>query len=278
MMQQPHSMPQRCDSRTLAPHGPPACVLAKPPPLRVLPHHGSEQQAIPPHALFLDFDGTLVEIADHPDRVEVAPGMPDMLQRLDHALDGRLAVISGRSVSVLDRLLGPTGISMAGSHGGEFRPAGADKVEALADPLPRAVSDRLHRFAHDAGGLLVELKPFSTAVHYRAHPEACARLLACAGELAETHGLGLKHGKMVVELVMPGSDKGSAVTKFMGLPGFAASRPWFAGDDVTDEDAFKAVTRYGGGGILVGPLRETAALWHLSDVAALHDWLAEALK
>ncbi|WP_156840351.1 trehalose-phosphatase [Novosphingobium aquimarinum] len=224
-------------------------------------------------ALFLDFDGTLVEIADHPESIHVADGLPAMLEALSTSLDGRMAIVSGRALSDLDRFLGPVAVAMAGSHGGEFREAGARDAIPLAKPLPAAVLENLQALAKAHGDLLVEAKPFSAAIHYRTNPSACEALLEATQAMAAANGLKLKHGKMVIELVMPGSDKGTAVRRFMDLPGFKNTRPVFAGDDVTDEDAFKAVAPYGGGGILVGPMRETAAVWRLESVAAVHAWL-----
>jgi trehalose 6-phosphate phosphatase len=231
-------------------------------------------QAAEPVALFLDFDGTLVEIADHPDGVTVPPDLPALIARLSERLDGRFAVVTGRSLDALEALLGPLDVAVAGSHGGEFRPAGSRTVEALAQPLPEDVTARLSAFAKAHGGLLVEPKPFSIAVHYRRHPEALPALLACAEETAAVFALKLKHGKQVIELAMPGSDKGSAVRRFMEAPSFAGATPLFVGDDVTDEDAFAAVSALGGAGILVGPLRQTHAAWRLGSVAEVHAWLA----
>lgn len=242
--------------------------LAPPPPLR----------AWRKAALFLDFDGTLVDIADHPDEVVIARGLPALIEALARQFDGRLALVSGRSLSALEALLGPIGVAMAGSHGGEFRPAGAVMALALADPLPTDVVTRLSHFAQANGGLLVEPKPHSVAIHYRRHPEALDALLAYATGIAEGTALGMKHGKQVIELVMPGADKGAAVGKFMQLDGFAGAEPLFLGDDVTDEDAFVAVARLGGSGILVGPMRPTAAHWRLPDVMAVHAWLAASLE
>ncbi|PNU04166.1 trehalose-phosphatase [Novosphingobium guangzhouense] len=229
-------------------------------------------------ALFLDFDGTLVDIADHPDAVIVAPDLRPLLERLSDALDGRLAVITGRSIAALEALLGPAELAIAGSHGGEFRPAAKAAVEPLASALPDAVVARLHEVAHENGGLLVEPKPFSAAVHYRHHPEARDNLLDCARQLAAEFGLGIKHGKQVIELTMPGSDKGTAVSRFMALPAFRGTTPVFLGDDVTDEDAFIAVDRLGGHGILVGAQRPTAAAFRFEGVAQVHHWLHAALR
>lgn len=227
-------------------------------------------------SLFLDFDGTLVEIAERPQDVVVAPGLPAALTALSRRLDGRLAIVSGRSLAALDQHLGPLPVAMAGSHGGEFRPANG-QVQALAEPLPRAACEAMDAFAQDHGGLVFESKPFSVAVHYRNQPQVAEALVARAAEVGREFGLKIKHGKMVVEMSMPGSDKGNAVDHFMALAPFAGTRPLFAGDDVTDEDAFRAVSRFDGGGILVGPPRETRALWRLDTVAALHSWLEDTL-
>lgn len=237
--------------------------LAPPPSLG----HGTDL------SLFLDFDGTLVEIAERPQDVVVAPGLPEALTALSRRLDGRLAVVSGRSLAVLDEFLHAAPIAMAGSHGGEFRPAGASHTQALADPLPKPLCEALSAYARDNGGLVFEAKPCSAAVHYRGRPEIAAALFTYAASLGSEFGALVKRGKMVVELTMPGSDKGNAVTRFMEQPPFAGTRPLFVGDDVTDEDAFAAVRRFDGGGILVGPMRSTQALWRLDDVAAVHRWL-----
>lgn len=241
--------------------------LPQPPPLRLQPQT----------TLFLDFDGTLVDIAEHPDAVIVSPALPGILQSLSDRLEGRLALISGRSLAALEAMLGPMEIAMAGSHGGEFRPSRTGAVEALADPLAPRVTETLAGFARANADMLVEPKPFSVAVHYRHHPHARDALLALAQEIADAEGLRLKHGKQVVELVMPGSDKGSAVASFMARTPFAGTAPLFVGDDVTDEDAFAAVGDFAGTGVLVGPLRRTAAHWRLPDVSAVHRWLEGGL-
>jgi trehalose 6-phosphate phosphatase len=248
-----------------------------------LPASDVEAQLPPPPRLasasgvsvFLDFDGTLVEIADRPGDVVLPAELPQALRALSRRLDGRLAIVSGRGLATLDRMLEGVQVAMAGSHGGEFRPAGADRAQALAEPLPRPVCQALDDFAQDNGRLVFEAKPFSAAVHYRGRPEIGEALHAYAIKLGAEHDLVVKHGKMVVEVTMPGSDKGHAVTRFMDMAPFAGSRPLFVGDDVTDEDAFAAVRRFDGGGILVGPMRPTQALWRLESVAAVHRWLED---
>ncbi len=229
-------------------------------------------------ALFLDFDGTLVDIAPHPDAIEVAASLLGLLEVLTGALEGKLAIVSGRSLADLERHLGRLDIAMAGSHGGEFRPAGTSEVQSLADPLPGNIVAALEAISERHGGLLVEPKPFSAAIHFRDRPQAEADVLARTQDLADRSGLKLTKGKMVAELAMPGSDKGSAVARFMDTPVFSGSQPVFVGDDITDEDAFKTVLDFEGGGVLVGPERKTAARWRLPGVAHVHDWLKAILQ
>ena len=227
-------------------------------------------------SLFLDFDGTLVAIAELPHAIEVDAALPGLLSRLNAVLTGRLAIVSGRALADLDRYLDIPGVAMAGSHGAEFRAGGSTSIEPLADPVPSDVEQALRDLADRMGGLLVEPKPFSIAVHYRTRPEAEPEVLASAARLGERAGLTLKRGKMVAELVMPGADKGGAVDRFMQMPVFAGSRPIFVGDDMTDEDAFRSVRDHEGGGILVGSERETAAMWRLADIGDVHRWLKAA--
>lgn len=232
---------------------------------------------LPQAALFLDFDGTLVEIAPAPDAIRVDPALPAILQELADKLEGRLAVVSGRSLADVTRYLGTDRITMAGSHGAELRHPGNGEWVSLADRVPPEVETELNRFAATREGLLVEPKPYSVALHYRLRPEAEDEALAVTRSLAEALGLNVKRGKMVVELLTPGYDKGSVVAKFMETAPFRGSRPVFLGDDITDEDAFTKVLELDGGGILVGPERETAARWRLPGVADVHAWLKAAL-
>jgi trehalose 6-phosphate phosphatase len=226
-------------------------------------------------ALFLDFDGTLVELAETPDAIRVPPTLGAMLRQLGRQLDGRIALVSGRAIGDLERHLECSGIAVSGSHGLELRLRDGSNVPLGARHDLSEARERLERFAEDERGLLVEHKPFGAALHYRLAPQAEARVTEFATDLAERTGLALQQGKMVIELRPPGADKGDAVRAFMTEPDFAGARPRFVGDDLTDEDAFRAAADLGGGGILVGPQRETAAKWRLEDVGAVSAWLAE---
>ena len=226
-------------------------------------------------ALFLDFDGTLVELAETPDAIQVAPTLGALLRRLGKRLDGRLALVSGRAIADLERYLECSGLAVSGSHGLELRLRDGSRIALGARYELTEARECVARLAEETPGLLVESKPFGVALHFRQAPQEEERVTQLLAQLADRTGLSLQRGKMVVELRPPGADKGDAVRAFMAEPDFAGARPLFVGDDLTDEDAFRVAGELGGGGILVGPERETAAKWRLADVAAVSAWLSE---
>ncbi|WP_375402547.1 trehalose-phosphatase [uncultured Sphingomonas sp.] len=240
--------------------------------------------AAPPLDLFasaylvLDFDGTLVNLVDRPDAVNVDPELRALLARLAGALPGRVAIVSGRSVAQLRAMLGDAadGIALAGSHGAEIADAGRGEDgcgTVTPPPTLNIVAARMHAFAASRPGVVVEPKTLGVALHYRLAPWHEADAVAAARALAAEHGLILQHGKMMAEVRADG-DKGRAVTRLAATAGFA---PLMFGDDVTDEDGFAAAAALDGAGVLVGEPRETQAAHSLADVAAVRRWLTHAL-
>ncbi len=225
-----------------------------------------------PVALFLDFDGTLVELAAAPDAILVRDGLGDALTALSRRLGGRIALVSGRSIADLERYLGPLPIAMAGSHGAAIRAADGSPLGKPAQGVSDAVREALRRFARDEGVSLEE-KAHGAALHFRNAPEREADAHAFASALANEHDLATKRGKCVVELVEHGIDKGRAVDTFLDQAPFQGAIPYFIGDDVTDEDGFAACQRHGGKGILVGERHHTKAAHTLAEVDAVHKWL-----
>ncbi|MFN3725179.1 MAG: trehalose-phosphatase [Allosphingosinicella sp.] len=226
-------------------------------------------------ALFLDFDGTLIELAETPDSITVSADLPRLLERLRDQLHGRLALVSGRALSDLDRYLSISGIPFSGSHGLELRLGDGTLVPLHAPRGLDEVRERVRRFAADRGGLLVEDKPAGVALHFRLSPDAANSAIDFMERLARESDLVVQHGNMVAELRPAGADKGDAVRALMTEEPFKGARPVFVGDDLTDEHAFAAVADMGGAGVLVGPLRETAALYRLPSVAGVAEWLTE---
>lgn len=228
-------------------------------------------------SLFLDFDGTLVEIASRPEAVVVGEELRSLLIRLRDRLDGRLAIITGRPLGDIDRLIHPLQLPVAGSHGLEHRHANGETVAAdRPERLDFALTE-LRRVESANPGVLVEPKPLGVAVHFRGAPEAEGEVRQSAEEIAEASGLQLQPGKMVIELRAAGGNKAAGLRALMGAPPFAGTRPVFIGDDCTDEPGFAEARRLGGDGIYVGEPRETEAGFRLGSVADVLSWLDEAM-
>ncbi|MDV3455914.1 trehalose-phosphatase [Sphingomonas sp. HF-S4] len=227
-------------------------------------------------SLFLDFDGTLVELADRPDAVAVDQRLRGLMHRLLDRLDGRVALISGRPADQVRTLFGEPVLTVVGSHGMEFRFADGREVQAARpEGLPAAL-DAMHALAARSPGVLVEDKPLGAALHFRQAPEQEAACQALAAQLAQAHGMYLQPGKMMIEVRAAGGDKGAALHQLMSEPKLASTRPLFMGDDHTDEPGFAAAEALGGAGILVGPARASAARYRLADVEAVLSWLEAA--
>ncbi|NLF55421.1 MAG: trehalose-phosphatase [Thauera phenolivorans] len=207
-------------------------------------------------ALFLDVDGSLLDIAATPDAVVVPVTLRTALRKLHDELDGALALVSGRSIEDLDRLFHPLALPAAGAHGVEWRQW--EGGELRREPLPRfpdSLRAEMHTLAAAGGGLLLEDKGASVALHYRAAPalgealgRALTRLLAAPGH----DGFRLLPGKMVYEVVGASWNKATAIARLLAQPPFAGRRPVFVGDDVTDEPAMAAMPAHGGLGLAVG--------------------------
>lgn len=226
-------------------------------------------------ALFLDFDGTLVELAPTPGAVMVDDRLTRLLTLLADRLEGRVALVSGRPVAALRELL-PLSLFAVGSHGMEFGAIGGAIDIAVRPAALAAVLERMQDLAARCPGLIVEDKPLGAAMHYRQVPRAETVCRELAARLAEEHGLHLQPGKMMVEVRAPGGDKGTAIDRLMREPEMRGARPVFMGDDLTDEPGFTAAAKLGGAGILVGGERPTEARYRLPDVDAALSWLEAA--
>ncbi|HLK26576.1 MAG TPA: trehalose-phosphatase [Caulobacteraceae bacterium] len=252
-------------------------------------HRGRAQKAdsasadappLPPladSALFLDLDGTLAPISPRPEDVKPEVWRTDLLRRLGKALGGRVAVVSGRALADVDRILDRAVEAVAGVHGLELRLPGRGVWRAQPSASLAAARDSLESLVERWPGIRIEDKALSIAAHFRAAPEAGASVRTLTERLARELGLVLQPGDMVAELRTPGPDKGGAVRALMAEAPFAGARPVFVGDDLTDERGFAAAAAMDGYGVLVGPPRETRATARLADVAAVRDWLEAAL-
>ncbi len=205
------------------------------------------------HSLFVDFDGTLVELAERPEQVLVAAPLVATLARLYELLGGKLAVISGRPIAQIDAMLYPLVLPAAGVHGLERRDA-AGLLRQAPIPDMSTVLAAAQLLAATHPGLWVEQKYGALALHYRQVPQLgplCDQVMLEA--VLNCPGTVLLNGKMVVEIKPAGIDKGTAILAFLQEAPFIGHRALFAGDDTTDEAGFDMVQQLGGAGIKVGP-------------------------
>jgi trehalose 6-phosphate phosphatase len=230
-------------------------------------------------SLFLDVDGTLIDIAESPDAVTVPAGLPETLARLHGGLDGALALVSGRSIAKLDRLFAPYVFPAAGEHGAELRRSAAHPIE---EP-PRSermleLNRRLAAISANNPGVFIEAKRAAIAVHYRQAPARGPAVLA-AIEAALFEGFTDLHvlsGKMVFEIKPRHVNKGAALRALMRDAPFAGRPPIFVGDDTTDADGIRAAQELGGVGIFVGPEPGAQSSFGFIAPAEVRAWLAEA--
>lgn len=237
-------------------------------------------------ALFLDVDGTLLDIAPRPELVRVPADLPYLLEALARRHEGALALISGRTLADLDRLFRPWRGAAAGMHGAERRRADGSGVEAGESTADRSAAAALARLRPQLGavarhwpGAWIEDKGRTLALHYRAIPAREAEIRDAVARLAEGESevLRLIAGKMIVELQPRHRNKGAVISAFLAEPPFRGRCAVFVGDDTTDEDGFAEINRRCGLSIRVGPEpAATAAAYGLLSPAEVLSWLETA--
>lgn len=231
--------------------------------------------------LFLDLDGTLLDIASRPEAVTVADDLLPSLARLTNLLEGAIAVVTGRKLEDVDNLLGPLPIPIAGLHGAAIRLDGKLHQAEGASDIPPPLTDSLLEFVLQRPGLLIEPKGASVAVHYRNAPERAGEVEAEVTRLVAAHAPlhDIQPGKMVFEIKPRGVNKGLAVQTLLETPCFRGRRPAVFGDDLTDEAGFSVARMAGGAATIVGaPPRPTGADHRLADPSAMRAWLAGAWR
>lgn len=234
--------------------------------------HAAADAAAPRLAIFTDFDGTLVDIADTPDGIDVPLSLPQALQRAADELDSAFAVLTGREIGDIDKYLSPLVLPVAGAHGTQRRRA--DGTVEMADDASVLAAEQIARDLEPLvmanPGLLIEAKDGTVALHFRQAPEleeACR--IAMQDAISKVPDFALVPGKMVLEARPRGVTKGTALRAFMNEEPFIGRTPIFIGDDTTDEDGFIAAQELGGVGIKLGD-GETAARMRIANVASVH--------
>jgi trehalose 6-phosphate phosphatase len=246
-------------------------MAAEPAPLLSFDHTGLQPETT---AIFLDFDGTLADLAERPDDVSVPAATREIIARLQRSTQGALAIVTGRPIADIDRFLAPLVLPVAGVHGMERRNAGGDRTAAQIDrKVFTTLRSRLQAFTDARPGLLLEIKQGSMALHYRQRPELGEECAAAVHRALDgLAGFHVLHGKMVIEVKGGKATKADAIAAFMKEAPFRGRLPLFAGDDVTDEDAFRGIAQVNGISIKVGS-GATAASFRTEGTATFRGWL-----
>lgn len=234
-------------------------------------------------ALFLDMDGTLLEMAPSPESVRVPSGLTALLQDLSDGLGGALAILTGRQVIEVDRLLDPLRLPASGVHGAQIRRTWDGAIETGSPELPDELVAQLVALEGRMPGIRAEAKGPGFALHYRVVPHVQAELEAALRRLLADYASNvvLSRGRKIFEIIPIGTTKGTSLVTFAALPAFAGRRPVMIGDDIGDEPAFAAAARLGGMGLRVAGEhfgRDAANLDGPSDVYRLLTRVLERLQ
>ncbi|MCE7027499.1 trehalose-phosphatase [Jiella avicenniae] len=226
------------------------------------------------HALFLDFDGTLVDLVDDPTEVALAGDRIERLAEMTERLSGALAIVSGRRIADLDRFLAPLAFAAAGVHGLERRREPGGETEFLMQPEALdPIRDALAPMLEENRRLQLEDKGTALVLHYRTAPDLAEAAKSVMRHAVEGRDdLVVMEGDNIVEVHPAGMDKGKALADFMAAAPFGGRIPVYLGDDTTDEFALKIVTEMRGIAIKVGG-KESVAEYRLADVVDVHHWL-----
>lgn len=225
-------------------------------------------------ALFLDVDGTILDLAETPTAVVVPDGLLSALVRAGKALGGALALVSGRAVADIDTLFHPVQFPAAGIHGFELRPR-SGPPRRVAPLMTEEQRRKLMAVAFGLDGVIVEDKVGAVALHYRLAPdvrEVLARRIEAVLADDDLHDFDMRPGKMLWEVRRNGIDKGKAVEALMRLAPFAGRIPVFVGDDETDLDGFAGARRLGG---LALPVRDLTPGPGFDGPSEVRAWLGQ---
>jgi trehalose 6-phosphate phosphatase len=226
-------------------------------------------------ALFIDIDGTLLDMAPRPDAALVPAGLVDTMDGLVQRLGGAVALVTGRRVSDADRFFEPLRLVTSGVHGSEARSAPGGAIELLAAPAPPGMLRAVHAIAGLSSGILVEEKGAGVAVHFRDAPQQLPAIERSLGRIViEWDSYTLRCGRKVLELVPKAHSKGTGLGALMRLPAFSSRRPVMIGDDHGDEPAMHLAQRMGGLALRVAGEHFGRDGADFDDAAGVRSWLS----
>jgi len=232
--------------------------------------------------LFLDVDGTLIELTDTPSQTAADAEIKTLLYEVAERLGGAVGLISGRRIATLDELFAPLKLPAAGLHGVERRKMdGSIQGASFVDSQLERARASLKALVEAHPGTLFEDKERTIAVHFRTAPHFADALRDAIIDIAKPLGTNyhIQGGKMMYEIKPRGFSKATAIQAFMKESPFRGRRPVFMGDDLTDRDGFSMAEEHGGLSIAVGDHVQgqyylpdvTAVRGLLRQIAALHD-------
>jgi len=242
-------------------------------PRSLIPHLGRM-------ALLLDIDGTLLDLAPTPREVWVPPDLAVTLNRLMERTEGALALVSGRSLNDIDLIFAPEQFPIVGGHGAEMRLSGdSEAVATHAPPMDQELKRRLAAVAKLSPGILLEDKGYSLALHYRLAPHAEKAIYEAVSLIRAdlpNAPIEVLPGKQVCEIKHSGFNKSSGVLELMTHEPFRGRRPFFIGDDVTDESVFAIMPDMDGLAFSVGR-RAKGVAGHFDAPSDVREFLAHLL-
>ena len=231
-------------------------------------------------AVLLDIDGTLLDLMPTPREVWVPPGLAKTLRRLLVKTNGALALVSGRSLNDIDLIFAPDVFPAVGGHGAEMRiDLDSESVAAHAPPMDRELKRRLAAIAKLSPGILLEDKGYSLALHYRLAPHAEKAIYAAVSLIRAdlpNAPIEVLPGKCVCEIKHSGFTKASGVRELMTREPFKGRRPFFIGDDVTDETVFAIMPDMDGLAFSVGR-RAKGVAGHFDAPSDVREFLTHLL-
>src|SRR3954466_772065 len=231
-------------------------------------------------AILLDIDGTLLELMPTPREVWVPPGLAKTLNRLLVRTNGALALVSGRSLNDIDLIFAPDQLPAVGGHGAEMRiDPDSESVASHAPPMDKELKRRLAAIAKLSPGILLEDKGYSLALHYRLAPHAEKAIYAAVSLIRAdlpNAPIEVLPGKCVCEIKHSGFTKASGVHELMKCEPFKRRRPFFIGDDVTDETVFAIMPDPEGLAFSVGR-RAKGVAGHFDAPSDVREFLAHLL-
>lgn len=227
-------------------------------------------------SLFLDIDGTLLDIAPTPASIRIPPGLPDILSETSKRLSGALAIVTGRPIAEADEILYPMKFTAAGVHGAELRASPDGDVAPMAPAFDVGLWNDLRLLLSAMPGITIEDKGAAIAVHYRLAPQFEHQLRAGLATLAPKYPeqITLCEGRKVIEILPAGLSKATALQKITSLPRFAQRIPVMIGDDIADIGAFHAAESLGGIGLKVAGESFTEEEASFNSPSRVVEWLS----